>query len=367
MAERTPGQVVLEHALLSQQLSSKVHELRAALDSGRDLSAAVSDLQEFIRTDLESYVRSLVGLLRSDSQLGTLRSRLSWLPTSAVRRHAREHQLLLEAFAAFEQMNPTAVSSDQRVRRGRPSLHYTHTSQAQSRAVRPADMLRQAERVLRLWNTHVAHEDVHFMQAAESSGELDAESRVTLGAHLQAEMVDQHRQLTGMVELAKAASLNSRPEAIHFSRATAALSSHAARVATGLYPAINAVFPESRAVNDGRSASIFAAARAMAKVEAALAGDASADRRLVPELIEQCEKSLAEHAADDERLIVEYARVAALPELSRLLGQMRPGLIHPQTRPHRAAQRNSPLGKAAARLHRQFDTFLDGLDNRGAY
>lgn len=371
MGERSPAEVVLDHAALSHQLSMKVYALRAAHESREDIASPLADLQHLISTDLESYVRSLVGVLRSDKERPGKRAELRWLPRGAARRHERQHRQLLEAFATFEQMTMggSVVPADPHARQSVPVVHYTYTTHHKD-SVTPTEIVRQAVFIQKLWNTHVADEDAHFMRtagqprAAGVGEHSDAEARVVLGAHLLAELVDQHSQLAGLVAVAKS-HLGGPRDLVPFARATAALSSHASLVTVRLYPAINAALPDTRAETERWSWSIFEAARTMLKVESALGGDARALRHSVPELIAQVEVLLAQHAADDEAVISRFSAAASVEELSRLLGLMRPGLAHAQTRPHLAAQSGSLLGKAAATLHRRYDKILDTLDSRG--
>lgn len=375
LRERSPQEIVLDHAVLSHQLAQKVYALQDAVRTGRDAAVELTDLQQFVSSDLESYVRSLMGVLREDSDTSRLAAGLRRLPLGPARRHEREHQRLLEAFAQFEQasMGTTVASVDQATAEGQRDVRDSDTEHPAYPAenVTPAEAARQAVFISRLWNAHAAEEDAHFLRLTESDPSAgvaseepsEAEARVVLGAQLLAELTCEHRELAGLVELAKVDAGTTR-EVVPAARATAALSSHANQVAVHLYPAINAAVPGSRELNDRCSTAIFEAARTMLEVERALGVDAAASAHTTDELIARVEELIAAHARDDEELLNAFIAQAPITQLSRLLSAMRPGVTRPQTRPHFAAQNPTPLGRAGAYLHRRFDQLLDELDNR---
>lgn len=400
---------VLEHARLAHELALRVHDLRQAIRTGGDSSGPIQRLQDLISIDLESSIRAS-GLHASVGRLSPVvpaqqrrvqpapgperggsvgsppapepaqRSGGSPVPSPGQppgmgerlsRRHAQEHRRLLAAFATFEQMtmSGTVVPADRAACEGLPEIHSGHLVYPPS-AASPTEALRQADYIQRLWNAHIAHEDLDAVVASSAGGEDSAVaagrpalSREDLAALVRAAVAHEHRQLAGLVATARA----SRGEASQyepFSRATAALSAHACLVAVQLSPIVLSVLPDRRGRINALRAELFEAARSMLRVESALRGDVSEARRGVPDRLARVDALLAQHCAGEEELIGEFVQVAGVVELCRLLGKLRPGLDGRHTRPHQVAMSPRRAARAGARVYRFVDRLRDEVNNR---
>ncbi len=237
---------VRDHARLAERLADDIGRLRHARITHNDIGQVRDQLEAFLTDDLIPFL------------------------------HAEDDALIEAAGHAHR---PGRWSRGQRVnrRRSRDHRRVIDAVHALQRADTPLLALARAERVRALFFAHLIGEDRDLLAAARAEADGHSGQRAGtdgLVAELGELLAHDHARITAAVTTAReAAAAGSEDEVGACDRATAALSQHAAVMATRAYPMVWRVLPKpERAVIGPLTEDLRCAERAMRHLNRLLGG-----------------------------------------------------------------------------------------------
>lgn len=326
---------VRDHARLAERLADDIGRLRQARLSHHDFPQVRDRLEAFLTDDLIPYLHAEEAAL---SKAADRPHRRGWWGSRRPRRRLREHRRVIDAAHALR------------------------------RADTPVLALARAERVRALFFAHLIGEDREFLATAGAgAGEHPDRSSGTaaLTAELDELRIHDHARITAAIAAARdAAAEESDDELGACDRAVAALSQHAAVMATRAYPMVRRVLSDpERAALRPLTGDLRCAERAMRHLNRLLRGAAGeSDNR--ERLWTDVERAWQQHVADEEPLVRQVAPVLGPERVASLMTLLRRPVGHSLTRPHPLLLHGGWPTGLAIRAQYRIDEWRDVLDNR---
>ena len=327
---------IRDHARLAERLADNIGRLRQARLSHDDIHQVRERLETFLTDDLIPYLHAEEDALSATSDHP---HRPGWRGQRRLRRRLREHRQVIDAVHALRLADTPVLA------------------------------LARAERVKALLFAHLVGEDRELLAAARAGGvghSGQASGSAALTAELDELLVHDHARITAAVTVAReAATDGSDDELAAFDRAAAALSQHAAVMATRAYPMVRGVLtrPE-RAAIPPLAEDLRRAERAMRHLNRLLGGAAGEDPSSRSRLWSDVEQAWQRHAAGEEPLIRRVAPMLESERVLSLITLLRRPVGHSLTRPHPMLLRGGWPTGLAIRAQYQIDQWRDAVDSR---
>jgi hypothetical protein len=324
---------VPDHARLAERLADRIGQLRQARVRPDDVAATRERLHAFLAEDLVPYLHDEEAALYAGS------GRPGWQGARARRRagrRLRDHHRIITAADAVQSAESAPLA------------------------------LQRAERLRALFDAHLIREDRELMAAARSTS-VDGgrpEWSAVLATELQEVHARDHERIAHAISLASQATnvLDQRDACDH---ATAALSQHAAVMATRAYPMARELLPgaESATIRSLRR-DLRSAERALRHLNRTLRGAAGEDLHNVERLWEEVAHAWQRHNADEEPFIRRLSPVLRPEQTLLLITSLRRPARLSLTRPHPNLLRGGWTTRVAIHAQYRIDQWRDLLDNR---
>lgn len=342
-----------------------------------------SELVEAVEHTLRDHVRLTEALARA---IGRLRQ------ARLLRGHVDDARTALCAFLA-QDLVPTLRADDAAVSEaaernahdGRLASR-TRTSRGRTReldrvvhavsavlAARTAPQaLVRAERLRALVDDYVAREDRELLAAARHdglAGRAPVAGGISLTDVLGDVLVQDHRRIARAVEQACHPAGSFADQMHAFDRAAAALSHHAAVMATTAYPAARRALAGhgQGGVLDPLHADLHGSVCAVRELHWTFRGKAGHDPRRVGELWADLRESWRRHTTDEEDLLHSVGHHLGADQALSVIAALRRPAGRSLTRPHPGLLRGDLRSRIAVRAHYRLDHWRDQLDNRESW
>lgn len=330
---------VRDHARLAERFAHHESQLRQASAGHQAEDATRARLDAFLTDELMPYMRSEETALYAGP--GSSR-RPGWLGRQMprrARRRLRDHRRIIAAADTIRSAETAPLA------------------------------LTRAERLRTLFDKHLAHEDRELL-AAERSRPDDRHrpSRsAALATELQEILVQDHARIAGAITRARDLAADLPQELDACDRATAALSQHAAVMATRAYPmARHLLTGPDRAGLVSMRHDLRCAERALRHLNRTLRGAAGEDFDNRERLWDEVDQAWQRHITDEEPLIRSLTHLLRPDQALSLIAPLRRPAGLSLTRQHPALLRGGWPTRAAIHAQHRIDRWRDILDNRGS-
>lgn len=324
---------VRDHARLAERLAGHVGRLRQARARHEDVDATRDRLDAFLVEDLVPYLHDEDVALYGSSDPPGLRGVRA---RRRSRRRLREHQRIITVAESARSADTTLLA------------------------------LARAERLRGLLETHLLQEDRELIAASRSTADEGRrpECDAALATEFQEVHARDHVRITRAIALA--AQATAAPDRLDAcDQATAALSQHAAVMATRAYPMARDLVPvpEQQAIPSLRE-DLRSAERALRHLNRTLRGAAGEDLEHVDALWDEVTRAWQRHITDEEPLIRRLAPLLRPAQALALIALLRRPTGRSLTRQHPSLLRGGWPTRLAVHAEYRIDQWRDVLDNR---